>query len=374
MIFAGALTFILLYSIYLILLKVYWDRIPIEGIVTSDQELKVSVLIPVRDEATSIKELLNDIADQNYNNQLIEVLIIDDYSEDGTKQIVQQAIKELEIAIKLYSLKELQAPEGKKSAITIGVSKAQNDIILCTDGDCRISKDWVRNYVHQFLDNNINMVLGPVVFFSEESSFVKLQQLEFAGLIGLGAASLEMGAPIMCNGANLGYRKSLFERVQGFDGNTNIASGDDEFLLQKAFDESSDSVRFIKSADALVSTSAKHSAGDFLNQRIRWASKWRFHKQSRVTIWAILVFLFQAATAIGIIGLFFMTKPGIALGILAIKVLAEFFYLKSVSEIMGVRLSKLEFCILQVMYPFYIVFLSIISLFIKYNWKGRSYK
>ncbi|MCR9252549.1 MAG: glycosyltransferase [bacterium] len=356
------------------MLKVYWDRIPIEGIVTSDQELKVSVLIPVRDEATSIKELLNDIADQNYNNQLIEVLIIDDYSEDGTKQIVQQAIKELEIAIKLYSLKELQAPEGKKSAITIGVSKAQNDIILCTDGDCRISKDWVRNYVHQFLDNNINMVLGPVVFFSEESSFVKLQQLEFAGLIGLGAASLEMGAPIMCNGANLGYRKSLFERVQGFDGNTNIASGDDEFLLQKAFDESSDSVRFIKSADALVSTSAKHSAGDFLNQRIRWASKWRFHKQSRVTIWAILVFLFQAATAIGIIGLFFMTKPGIALGILAIKVLAEFFYLKSVSEIMGVRLSKLEFCILQVMYPFYIVFLSIISLFIKYNWKGRSYK
>ena len=131
--------------------------------------------------------------------------------------------------------------------------------------------------------------------------------------------------------------------------------------LQKAFDENNKSVRFLKTQGAIVETLSKPSISEFVNQRIRWTSKWRFHKQSRITIWAIMTFLVQIALATLLIGLFTMERPGIALGVLSIKSLAEYLYLRTVSKDLALKVPKLEFFALQVLYPFYIVFLSIIS-------------
>ncbi len=38
----------------------------------------------------------------------------------------------------------------------------------------------------------------------------------------------------MCNGANLAFRKDVFNEVSGYKGNIQIASGDDEFLMRKS--------------------------------------------------------------------------------------------------------------------------------------------
>jgi hypothetical protein len=52
-------------------------------------------------------------------------------------------------------------------------------------------------------------------------------------LQGATIGSFGIGKGFMCNGANLAYKKSLFQELNGFQGNDTIASGDDVFLLQK---------------------------------------------------------------------------------------------------------------------------------------------
>jgi hypothetical protein len=54
-----------------------------------------------------------------------------------------------------------------------------------------------------------------------------------ASLQGATIGSFGIGKGFMCNGAN-SLQKSLFQELNGFQGNDTIASGDDVFLLQKA--------------------------------------------------------------------------------------------------------------------------------------------
>jgi len=57
----------------------------------------------------------------------------------------------------------------------------------------------------------------------------KLQSLEFLGIMGTTAGSAAMGIPVMCNGANLGYRRAAFIAGGGYSGNLQFGSGDDQF-------------------------------------------------------------------------------------------------------------------------------------------------
>jgi hypothetical protein len=63
------------------------------------------------------------------------------------------------------------------------------------------------------------------------------QQLDLTSLQGATIGSFGLNKAFMCNGANFAYTKSLFEKLNGFDGNNKIASGDDVFLLQKAVEK-----------------------------------------------------------------------------------------------------------------------------------------
>ena len=77
----------------------------------------------------------------------------------------------------------------------------------------------------------------------------------------------------MCNGANLAYTKTLFKAINGFEGNTNIASGDDVFLLEKAIKRNKNTVHYLKNTDATVFTKPVKNYSALISQRKRWASK-----------------------------------------------------------------------------------------------------
>ena len=83
------------------------------------------------------------------------------------------------------------------------------------------------------------------------------QQLDFLSLQGATIGSFGIKKPFMCNGANFAYTKAFFKELNGFEGNENIASGDDVFLLQKAIQRDKNDVDFLKSK-SIVQTNCKH--------------------------------------------------------------------------------------------------------------------
>ncbi len=88
---------------------------------------KVSIIIPVRNEANNVGNLLQDLEKQDYPGNKFEVLIIDDASEDNTVEIINGLNSSLEI--KLFPLKPTSFRSKKKAAITQGVNIAKGELI-----------------------------------------------------------------------------------------------------------------------------------------------------------------------------------------------------------------------------------------------------
>jgi poly-beta-1,6-N-acetyl-D-glucosamine synthase len=329
------------------------------------QEPFLSVIIPIRNEGKVIAELLKDICNQSYKN--FEVILVDDHSKDNTAEVVAS------ISLKDDRFKLLNSlGEGKKVALTQGINVSKGEIIITTDGDCRVNMYWLTSMVRFFQSGNIKMVFGGVRI-EGDTFFSKIQSHEFLSLIGTAAATWSLGVPTMCNGANLAFRKSVFMEVGGYAGNFHIPSGDDEFLMQKIFKRYPQGIKFANTSEAVVTTSAMGSIRQLLYQRIRWAGKWKHNTSVLNITLAIFIFCFQSSVIllpIAMIAGWVDPKPGIAL--LIAKTFTELIFLKRISTLLQVPWNWTAFALLQFVYPMYVVLIGIIANFSSFEWKGRK--
>ncbi len=339
----------------------------------SNNSLKISVIIPVRNEAENIGRLLLDLEKQSIPESAFEILIADDGSTDNTSEIVKNFIAKSKIPIKLITLQEPEKGiSPKKRAIIQCIEIAKGDIILCTDGDCQVGPDWIKMHRDIHSSSEVEFVSAPVFLTALENPkgilrkiWYSFQEIEFASLILSGAASIAAGKPNMCSGANISYKKEAFFIVKGFEGNEVLASGDDEFLMHKMAIRNINSVKYLKSQKAIVYTQPLESLKGFYNQRKRWAGKWSFYELNSPKILAIFIFLSNLAL---ILALYTFD-----LGAIGLKILPEFVFL-----LMGLKFSKnldkiIFIPFLQLIYPFYVALFAIVSLKkSKFVWKERE--
>ena len=323
-----------IYAVFILLLLIGFRRLP--RFSESKNINSISVIIPVRDEP-NVNELLSDLSQQQYPDY--EVIIVDDHSAVPVPNSIPNK------------------GHGKKSAIVTGITSAKGDIIVTTDGDCRVPPGWLRDINNGFQDPNIKMLVGGVKIEEDHTFFSKLQSLEFVSVAVTGAATLGFGYPTMCNGANLSYRKSAFYEVHGFAGNESVSSGDDEFLMNK-FDKKS-----IAYSNSVVSTKATGSFSDFINQRLRWAGKWSVNTSVFTRVFAVTVFCFHMAFIAAILS--FNWK------ILLAKAIAEMILLFPAARFYRVKFLFIPFIVLQLVHPFYVVITGLLSQVVLPKWKGR---
>jgi biofilm PGA synthesis N-glycosyltransferase PgaC len=201
----------------------------------------------------------------------------------------------------------------------------------------------------------------------EHTLIQKMQSLEFTGLVGLGAASLSRGVPMMCNGANIAYTKQAFQACGGYAGDEH-ASGDDTSLLYSMHQRYPGKVIFLKSEAAIVKTMPQSTAREILHQRIRWSSKIPVAANTFTRAIAALAFFFHAFLLVGVF------IPGVreyALASWLLKSLVELEFLKRLVAFFDRRSLLLYFALAQIVYPIYIVFTGLLALRGEYSWKGR---
>src|SRR5688572_1499551 len=246
------LIIILLFFFYLIfvgLLTLGWDK-SVRGHVFPDHNENplLSIVIPVRNEQAGIIHLLEDIRNQSYQN--FEVIVVNDSSRDNTADIVLNFTSQ-DAKFRFLA----SGGEGKKVALTTGINASRGEIIVTTDGDCRVKVDWLKAVQKYFQAHDTKMVFGAVKL-EGTSFFSVLQAHEFLSLVGTGAATLRYGVPSMCNGANLAFRKDVFFEVGGYANNLHIPSGDDEFLMRKIFQLYPKGIFFLSDSNGVVKTTA----------------------------------------------------------------------------------------------------------------------
>ena len=92
-------------------------------------------------------------------------------------------------------------------------------------------------------------IAAPIALHHEKNILGLFQTLDTIGMMGLTGAGVQSGRVLMCNGANFGYEKRIFDEVGGFEGNEGFASGDDVFLLHKIALKYPNGIHFIKQKD-----------------------------------------------------------------------------------------------------------------------------
>jgi cellulose synthase/poly-beta-1,6-N-acetylglucosamine synthase-like glycosyltransferase len=349
-----------------------WAKIKVFKVDANLPKTKVSIIIAARNEEDKIGLTLTDIVAQNYDKSLVEVIVIDDHSTDNTSQVVLSFAKE---GVKLIKLNEPGVLNSyKKKAIQTAIGTAKGDLIVTTDADCRMGKNWLKTIVNSYERHGYKMISSPVTYFEEKSFFEKIQTLEFSYLIGLGASTIGNQNPSTCNGANLAYERKAFFEVGGFAGIDDLASGDDELLLHKMAAFYGNKIGFLKNTDAIVYTHAKPNLKEFIQQRKRWASKSTKYKDKSIIILGVSIWLFNVSIIVNALFAIIFVDNNFLLFLsiqLFSKIIFETIFLVQVTNFFN-RMSLLILLpIVSLLHVIYIVYIGVAGNAGKYSWKDR---
>ena len=231
---------------------------------------KVSVIIPVHNESARIGGLIKTLINQSYNAQII---FIDDRSSDESPSILAQFAKDAAgrgIDCRVITLNENPGPNFKQYALSRGISEADGDYFLFTDGDCEVPPDWIHAMVSRIQDEKTGAVIGPVFKKKETRGFFALFQCYdhvlrynyLTGATGLGAAGGGFGNNLIIS------RKAL-DAAGGYDA-IPASPTEDAALISQI--RGKYIVRAITSCDAAVDTEAEKNWRSFMNQSLRWTN------------------------------------------------------------------------------------------------------
>ena len=331
-----------------------------------------SILVAARNEAENLPNLLRDLAAQTLSTARFEVLIVDDHSTDATAALVIAAAQEIGFSLRLIRLPVTQT--GKKAALFSALQATRAPWLVCTDADCRLGPGWLAAYATLIVEHpSANFISGPVLLTGPATFLHTLVGLEFAGLIGVGAACLARQHPTMCNGASLAYRRTAFDAVGGFADNAHIASGDDEFLLHKIHAAFPGTTFFLANAAAITRTAAPPTLRTLLRQRVRWASKWRHYQSTAPRRLALLVLGANVALAAGVgAGLIWPALWPWVLAAWIIKLGVDAWFLNPVLGFFGQRKWLWGLLPLQILYAPYALAVGAAGWRGGYEWKGRA--
>ena len=236
---------------------------------------KFTVVIPFRNEAENLEALLLSVSNLNYPKTHYEIILVNDDSTDTSIDAIESFLKKQKSPLKNIRIIDnyRQSNSPKKDAITLAINNANYDWIITTDADCLLPSYWLDAFDEKIQTSDTVAIVGPVNLITTSSFLNRFQTLEILALQGVTLGSFGIRFPFMCNGANFCYKKSVFKDCNGFEGNNNIASGDDLFLLEKIHKQYKARVHYLKSEKAIVHTKGESNLNSLIQQRLRWASK-----------------------------------------------------------------------------------------------------
>ena len=363
-----------------------------KGLADSPITAQLSIIIPARNEEDNIGACIQSILNQSYSKNLYEIIVVNDHSTDATASIVKTFNEPNIKCVDLINFIGNETNSFKKKGIEVGIAQANGELIITTDADCVAPPNWLQTIAAFYEEKKPDLIVMPVSIFPSPSGeglgvrFIEIfQALDFMTLQGITGSAVHKKIHSMCNGANLAYTKKAFNTVNGFAGINNIASGDDMMLMHKIYSENKKGIVYLKSAAVIVQTKPVKTITEFINQRIRWASKADKYEDKRMLPVLIVVYFFNMLLLIlpivailsnfkFLIFNFQFSTLQFWFWLLLFKVVIEIIFLIPIAKFF----NKLPLLFLfPLMQPFHIIYTVIagwLGKFGRYSWKGRQVK
>ncbi len=371
----GVLTLSLIcaYGLFCRFILKAWTHTDPQVVDTVNDWPAISLIIVCRNEARNLPGLLQTLASPGYPDEKLELLLVDDHSEDAGPELM----KAFRDRNKHQNIKVIQ-PEvtGKKACLKTAVTLAKGPWILCTDGDCLPESGWIRSMIARAITTEAVMVLGPVRMEGRSRLLHRFQQMELSALLSITAAFAFRGHAIMGNGANLLFQRSAYFNAPVAEASRRHASGDDVFLVQavKAL-YGGKAITFNTAPQAVVKTYPMDTLWELFRQKVRWISKTGTATSTASLVTAILVLL------VNLMAVFLMIlsviRPGallILIPYLVMKTLCDRMLIRPVQRVTLQEIPLRSQVPAGLLYPFYLLVIALLATRGSYYWKGRRLK
>lgn len=221
----------------------------------------ISIIVPGKNEGRHLPGLVKSIREQTYRN--IELIVVDDGSDDDTPQIVE--------SLKLQGLIDksfrCNIRGGKASAANLALRYAEGKFIIHVDADTYLRRDAVEKIVLPFyIDSKIGAVGGDIRVknLSFNNIIVNLQAIEYLKSITTGRiVTSTLGIQRIVSGAFGAFRKDILERIKGWDVGPGL-DGDITLRIRKL------GFKIVHEPNAICYTSVPTTITKLSRQRYRW--------------------------------------------------------------------------------------------------------
>ena len=368
--------FFALTAVYLLLVAGFINGFNKVKLFVSQEQIpatRFTIIIAFRNEVKNLESLIESLQELNYPKSLFEVILINDNSTDNSEELAIRLLNCTQLDFHIYN-NVTKSKSPKKDAITLGIKHAKYQWIITTDADCIVPSNWLKSYDSFLTSSKSTMVVAPVMLLPSTSVFDQFQTLEILSLQGATIGSFGFNKPFLSNGANLCYSKELFHSLNGFQGNNDIASGDDIFLLEKALKTQPELVTYLKCNEAIVETRPEVSFSNVIQQRIRWAAKTSSYTQLFAKFVGFVVLAMNALIIASLIlSIFGILTWWEFLIILISKQLIDYSLISKSAKFFG-RIKVLNnYFFSSLIYPFVSIYVAFKAMFSNYQWKGRTF-
>ena len=216
---------------------------------------KVTVIIPARNEEQNIAISLESILEQDYPKEKLEVIVVDDFSEDNTRQIAEQLMSKSHFNARCISGRPLpKGWIGKSNACMAGALQATGEYIFFIDADTQSDKGMLKSIMDFTLTKGIDLLsFNPrqLMVSGSEKALLPGLFLSIASFMKFHESNDPSKEEAIANGQAMLFKANAYQSV---DGHTVVASEISEDLaFAKAMKQRGFKI-FWAFADDLMST------------------------------------------------------------------------------------------------------------------------
>ena len=332
----------------------------------NERLFKVSIIVAMKNEIHYARRCLEALIRQNYQADLLEIIVVDDGSTDETPGILAEYAKNYPF---VHVIRNGQDNTGKKSALHVGIQNSQSEILMFTDADCLPQPDWVSAMIRNFQpETGIVVGFSPVID-PANSLLGKALLLDSmaSGIVAAGAIANK--SAITCAGRNLAYRRAVYDQVNGFQKIARSVSGDDDLFLQLAHKETDWKIQFALDKQSIVPSYQSKSIVELFKQKRRHLSAgkyYSYHLQADYLLFhAANLFLFFYM----LMSLFLKIPVAFAVLIFSAKLIVDYLMLSKGSKKFHHQGNLKYFLLWEVFFLWYNVFIGPASWVGKIKWK-----
>ncbi len=229
--------------------------------------LKITVLVSARNEEQDFPSCIKSLIDLDYPKELLQIILVNDRSEDSTKDIINRFASENDHVLALHTEDMPDTHlEAKARGIAWGMKHASGDWVFITDADGEVNSNWLSHSL-SVIDENTGMIGGAIVV--EPKGFQgKLERMTWAFVQMFNLGMSGWGVPFACVGPNMAIRRDIYENAGGLE-NAEFCIAEDLALL-KMVENATAKIITPASSETTISIKQVPSFKHYLSQLRRW--------------------------------------------------------------------------------------------------------